>query len=80
MFLAIIKLELVVALPSIIRADTSFSSLKPSEIAKGRKRIQKRKSLLKFTAITALSWAVRSLNSKDEPSVISANGEASLAK
>ena len=36
MFLAIIKLLLVVAEPSIMSAATSFSSLNPSDIANGK--------------------------------------------
>lgn len=80
MFLAIMKLELVVALPSIIRAATSFSSLKPRKIARGRNRMQNKNSLLKTTRRRGFSFSFMFLNSKLAPNAISARGEATLAR
>lgn len=79
-FFAIMKDELVVPLPSIIRAATSFSFLKSIFIANGKNKMQKRKSLLKLTSIMGLAFSFTFLNSKLAPRAMSAIGEATFPR
>lgn len=80
MFLDMIKLELVVALPSIMSAETIFSSLNPINAATGRNRIQNRNSLLKLMLIIGPNSFFKSENSKLAPRPIRASGEAQFPK
>ena len=79
-FLAMIKLELVVADPSMISAATSLSSLSPMATATGRKSAHHSISLLKFMNTIGLSLLDKSLKLKHAPSPISARGDAQLPR
>lgn len=79
-FLAMMKLELVVAEPSIIRAATSLSSLSPMATATGRKSAHHSISLLKLMNTIGLSLLDKSLKLKQAPRPMSASGDAQLPR
>ena len=80
MFFAIMKELLVVAVPSMIKAATIFSSLNPISTQTGKNIKQKSTNLLKITSDRAREFSLIFENSNDAPSPVSAKGEATFAK